>query len=143
MRTYINRYDDLFTFKLDDDQNVIWEGDFEFCRIGYPNDYTKAHAKYLEDECYSDHCLTLEKFESEAYTYDVIKEEHVYSKYLPLVESLTDKVNIVDPSGGPYIIIDMNLNTFGFKGLKVQGFEKIETGYKIITDKHIKNKKKL
>jgi len=35
--TYKNRYGDEFTFTLQDDGNVLWEGKFEYCRIGYPN----------------------------------------------------------------------------------------------------------
>lgn len=32
---YINRYKDEFTFTPDEDGNVIWEGNFEYHRIGY------------------------------------------------------------------------------------------------------------
>jgi hypothetical protein len=49
MNTYKNRYGDQFTFTLDSDKNILWEGNFNFCRIGYPNDYLKAYDKYCKD----------------------------------------------------------------------------------------------
>jgi len=42
---------------------------------------------------------------------------------------------MVDPSGGPYISRGMSLGSFGFKDFKVKDFERIDTGYKIITEK--------
>jgi hypothetical protein len=42
MREYKNRYGDVFTFTEDDHQDILWEGDFEWCRIGMPNDYTRG-----------------------------------------------------------------------------------------------------
>ena len=35
MKEYKNRYGDTYTFTLDLDKNVVWEGDFEFCRFGF------------------------------------------------------------------------------------------------------------
>ena len=44
-------------------------------------------------------------------------------------------ISMVDPSGGPFINEHSKLDIFGeeLKGLCVQRFEPIETGYKIIT----------
>jgi hypothetical protein len=42
---------------------------------------------------------------------------------------------MVDPSGGPYISRGMSMNSFGFKDYIVKDFERIDTGYKIITEK--------
>ena len=39
---YLNRYNDTYTFTLDEDNNILWEGSFEWCRFGMHNDYTKA-----------------------------------------------------------------------------------------------------
>lgn len=34
---YKNRYGDIFTFTKDQDGNVLWEGDFKYCRISCSN----------------------------------------------------------------------------------------------------------
>ena len=59
MKKYVNRYGDKFTFTENVDHDILWEGNFEFCRIGMPNDYTKAYEEYIKDNSYSDHCMTL------------------------------------------------------------------------------------
>ena len=38
MREYKNRYGDVFTFTKDDDHNILWEGNFEFCRFAPESD---------------------------------------------------------------------------------------------------------
>ena len=45
--TYSNRYGDKYTFTLLEDGNIQWSGSFEYSRYGFPNDYTKAYAAYL------------------------------------------------------------------------------------------------
>jgi len=36
--TYINRYSDKYTFKLNDDNNIDWKGEFKYCRYGFEVD---------------------------------------------------------------------------------------------------------
>ena len=81
--TYKNRYGDVFTFTPDEDGNILWEGDFQYCRFGF--------------------------------------------------EESPDNLNMVDPSGGPYIDMgtDMGLFHTEMKGKKVTGFVPIDTGYKL------------
>ncbi len=139
MTTYKNRYGDVFTFTKDDNQDVLWEGNFEYCRFGMPNDYTEAYQKYYEDECIPphDHTYSLAQFKIAVHEYD--NETNDYTpfakKYTHLVKSLLDEIDMVDPSGGPYITRGMSLNSFGFKDYIVKDFQKIDTGYKIITEK--------
>ena len=45
-----------------------------------------------------------------------------------------DDITMVDPSGGPYIALDMDMKLFGMKG-KVNGFIRRDYGYEIITNK--------
>jgi hypothetical protein len=123
--TYKNRYGDIFTFTKDDNNDILWEGNFEYCRIGYLNDYTKSYNIYLSDG--GD--LSFNEFKAAIYDYPK------YRKYVELVESLKDKIDMVDPSGGPYIAVNMDLGHYGYKLYKVVEFERIETGYKIITEK--------
>jgi hypothetical protein len=132
MEKYINRYGDKYTFTPDEDGNILWEGNFEYCRIGMPNDYTRAYAEYCADKKPK---LSLEEFKKAVHQYDDIKREYILSdKYVKMVDSLKDEIEMVDPSGGPYISRGMYLSSFGFKGTKVKDFEWIKTGYKIIIE---------
>ena len=84
MREHKNRYGDIFTFIENDDHDILWQGNFEYCRIGTSNDNT---------------------------------------------------IEMIDPSGGPYIAREMRLDSIGFDKYVVKDFEKIDGGYKIITEK--------
>ena len=35
---YENRYGDVYTFTKQEDGNVLWEGEFKYCRFGYDKD---------------------------------------------------------------------------------------------------------
>lgn len=132
MTTYKNRYGDLFTFTKDDNNDIVWKGNFEYCRIGYPNDYTKAYNTYVHDGGK----FSFNEFKNLVHAYNDDKKEYELGfKYVSLVESLKNKIDMVDPSGGPYIGVGMSLNSFGFKDYKVAYIETIENGYKIITEK--------
>jgi hypothetical protein len=80
--------------------------------------------------------LTLDEFKTAVHKYDDIKKEYVLGfKYVSMVDSLKNEIDMVDPSGGPYISRGMPLDSFGFKGYKAKDFKRIDTGYKIITEK--------
>ena len=127
MTTYKNRYGDIFIFSEDDNGDILWEGKFEYYRVGYPNDYTKAYNVYVADGGK----LSFNEFKN------VVHESDEHNKYNRLVESLQDKIDMVDPNGGPYISVHTPLDSLGFKDYKIAGFEYIETGFKIITKKCI------
>ena len=133
--TYKNRYGDIFTFTLQDDGNVLWEGNFEYCRIGMPNDYTKAYNQYVNDNKHVQSLMSFNQFKDVVHEYDDETHQYIYDKYVRMVESIKDKISMIDPSGGPYISVGMHLSSFGFKDLKVKDFETKENGYLIITDK--------
>jgi hypothetical protein len=131
---YVNRYNDTYTFTLDEDNNILWRGAFKWCRFGMPNNYTKAYNQYLDDECYNDHCMTLEEFKTKLHEH-FHDTNHKMRKYVMLVESIKNKIDMVDPSGGPYIAVgaDMGYISEEFKGLVVRDIESIDGGYKLIT----------
>lgn len=135
MEKHLNRYGSTYTFKKDKEYNVIWEGDFKWCRLGVSNDYTAAYAAYLEVEGIHDRTLSLEQFKKEVHYYDELKGEHKYLQYVKLITLDAKKINMVDPSGGPYICVGTDLGLFGksLKGLIVKSIEPIEKGYKLIT----------
>jgi len=133
MTQYKNRYGDVFTFTKDDNNDILWEGNFEWCRFGMPNDYTNAYKTYCEE---IGDLLTMEEFKKAVHKYDDVKREYILGDYIKLVVSLRDEIDMVDPSGGPYITRGMSLGGFGFKDSIVKDFKKIDTGYKIITEKY-------
>ena len=131
MKTYKNRYEDLFIFtKEDQSQDILWEGDFEFSRFGWPNDYSKAYSEYLRDG--GD--MEIEEFEDAVHEYDEENRQYVYEKYLKLVTSNKSIINMVDPSGGPYITSGYDMGRIGeeFNGMIVKELKRTPTGYKII-----------
>jgi len=131
---YKNRYGDEFTFTLQEDGNVLWEGKFEYIRIGYPNDYTKAYNQYLHDNKENKGTMSFNEFKEKVHEYNDETNQYVYDKYVRMVESIKDKISMVDPSGGPYIAVGSSLSSFGFENLKVVDFEKKDNGYLIITE---------
>lgn len=134
---YKNRYNDKFTFTLDEEGNILWEGDFKYSRFACPNDYTEAYNRYVEDDCDSSAMMTPGEFEKAVYETD----EHGYTdfamKYMQYVKSDKSKLSMVDPSGGPYIAVNMDMKYISkeFDAMLVDGFEIIPTGYKIIIKK--------
>lgn len=133
MKEYKNRYGDVFTFTEDENHDILWEGNFEFCRTGMPNDYTDAYAAYCKDE---EDPMPLERFQNAVHNYDDETLAYDYPEYIKLVKSLKDEIDMVDPSGGPYLSRGMSLDSLGFKGYKIVDFKSTGTGIKIITDKN-------
>ncbi len=130
MVQYKNRYNSIYNFELQEDGNILWIGNFEYCRFGMPNDYTKAYNSFVADGGK----LSFNEFKEEVHKYDEKNHKYVYDKYVVMVESLKDKIDMVDPSGGCYIAsgMDMGFLDKSFKGMIVKEFEKVENGYLII-----------
>ena len=133
--TYQNRYGDVYTFSRDENHDVLWEGEFKYCRFGMPNDYTRAYQAYLDDRegVDEDNILSLEEFKKDVHVYQ--GNDYLYPDYVKMVDSLVNEIDMIDPSGGPYISRGMPLDSFGFKKYVVKDFKRIDTGYKIITEK--------
>ena len=137
---YTNRYGDVYTFTKQENGDILWEGTFEHCRFGWPNVYKEAYQQYRKDcsDLQIDY-MHIEEFEKAVHEYNYEKSEYtpLAKQYGPLVYSDTNTINMVDPSGGPYLSAHTNLyKRFGddeLKGLCISSFEPIETGYKIHT----------
>ena len=131
-----NRYGDKFTFTPQEDGTILWEGNFEYCRVGWPNDYTKAFFEYTRD---TGGGISLEQFRELVHAYDDEKETFVLEdkKYRELITSNTAIINMVDPSGGPFLISDMAVESISeeLTGLEIDRFESVESGWKIILKK--------
>jgi|TARA_B110000902_G_scaffold84762_1_gene100662 hypothetical protein len=126
--TITNRYGDEFTLTLQEDGTILWEGNFEHCRFGNPNDYTRAFLEYTKD---TGGGISLEQFRDLVYAYDDVKDSYVLEdrKYAELITSNTAIINMVDPSGGPYLTTDMKVEQLSPK--KVDRFESVKGGWKI------------
>ncbi len=129
----INRYGDEFLFTLQEDGNILWEGKFEYVRIGYPNDYTEAYKKWHNDFPKTE-MLSLEDFKNIVHTHNEETGEYTYLEYLKLIKSNTGKIDMVDPSGGPYIGVGENMGRFTpvFKGKIVKDIQNVSNGYLLI-----------
>jgi len=140
MLTYTNRHGDIFTFTKQEDGNVLWEGPFEYIRIGYPNNYSEAYKKCALDG----HAITMEHFKEEVHKsiYDkdgnYVKGSMIQEKYAKLVTSDTNTIDMIDPSGGPYLSVGMDLVklfnnweyfSYDAKNLIIDKFEPVEKGY--------------
>ena len=123
-----NRYGDKFTFTPQEDGTILWEGPFEYCRFGYPNDYTKAFFEYTRD---TGGGISLEQFEELVHAYDEVKESYVLEdrKYAELITSNTAIINMVDPSGGPMLTSGMVVKELSDK--EIYRFESVEKGWRI------------
>jgi hypothetical protein len=135
---YRNRYNEKYTFTLDYEGNILWEGSFEWCRMGWPNDYTEAYNRYVEDDCDSSAMMTRGEFEKAVHETDDNGYTEFSRKYMKHVRSDMSRIDMVDPSGGPYIAVNMDMKYVSkeFDAMIVDGFEIIPTGYKIIIKKH-------
>ena len=131
---YTNRYNDVYTFTKQENGDVLWEGDFKYCRIGWPNVYKEAYQQYRKDG--GD--MHIEQFKVEVHNYDreTYKPSEIAEKYRSLVYSDMNTIDMVDPSGGPYMTSHMDLGSFlgeEFEGRCIREFKPIEEGYLIIT----------
>ena len=134
MVSYKNRYGDVYTFELDENKNVIWKGSFKWCRFGWPNVYKEAYQQYRKDGGH----MHIEEFKEEVHTYDreTFKPSDIAEKYRSLVYSDTNTIDMVDPSGGPYMTSHMDLGDFlgeEFNSRCIREFKPVEEGYLIIT----------
>jgi hypothetical protein len=130
--TITNRYNDEFTFTELNDGNIQWVGNFEYARYGFPNDYTNAYKVFSENK--DEDSLTLEEFIKEVhrsiYDDDGQHVEHgpIAKGYQTLVTSKIHVIDMVDPSGGPYMSAGMDL-----MGKTIVEFKSNKDGYLIIT----------
>lgn len=144
MFQYTNRYGDVYTFTKQEDGDVLWEGEFEHCRFGFPNVYKRAYQQYCKDTAAQGMLpMHIEDFKRDVHEM-IYNENHEYvgpsgicAKYGHLVYSDTTSVNMVDPSGGPYLSTHTNLgerfDSEELKGLCISGFKRVDTGYMIHT----------
>jgi len=135
---YSNRYNDVFTFSKTEDGNILFEGEFKWMRCSWPNVYTEAYEAYCADVD-TDERMTLGEFKGAVHEYDkeTFRSTPFAKKYQGLVYSDTNKIDMIDPSGGPYMHsgYDMGMFDESFKGMIVEEFKSSPEGYLIIVKK--------
>lgn len=132
MKNYTNRYGDKYEFSLMPNGNIMWTGKFKWCRSSWPNVYDDAYRRYQADGG-TESMLVFTKLVHE---YDDEKETYTETakKYGQYVYSDRNTIDMVDPSGGPYIARGNNMEHFdnAFAGKIVHSFKRLEEGYEII-----------
>ena len=128
--TMTNRYGDEFVFTLLEDGNIQWDGKFEYVRVGFPNDYTESYKAYTN----LGGLMGFKEFKEEVHR-SIYDENDKYvgpcdinRVYGPMVKSKKDVINMVDPSGGPYLADGMEI-----MGKTIKEFKSNKEGYLIIT----------
>jgi len=116
---YINRYKDKIVFDHKGN-TVTMTGYGPYFRYGWPNVYDKAYEKYVESALVDanlegNQILTQEEFEKLLFVKkdeDSYESNALYKLFGKYIYSDTDTIDMVDPSGGPYITVGMNLKEF-------------------------------
>jgi hypothetical protein len=113
----------------------LFEGEFKWMRCGWPNVYDRAYDAYCADVD-TDERMTLGEFKKAVHEYDpeTFKSTPLAKKYQGLVYSDTNKIDMVDPSGGPYMHsgYDMGMFDESFKGMIVEEFKPVNGNYLIV-----------
>ena len=135
---YTNRYKDVFTFSKTEDGNILFEGEFKWMRCSWPNVYDDAYqAYYLETD--SDERMTMGEFKKAVHEYDkeTFEATPLNKKYAKLVYSDRNKIDMIDPSGGPYMHAgyDMGMFSESFKGMIIEEFKPVDGNYLIVIKK--------
>jgi hypothetical protein len=130
---YHNRYNDKITFDHKG-KTVTMSGYNPYIRYGFPNVYDKAYEKYVESahidaKLKSNQILTQEEFEKVLF---VTKDEDAYESnalcklFGKYIYSDKDTIDMVDPSGGPYLTVGTDLKSFFGKDYENLIIESIE-----------------
>ena len=138
--TYNNRYGDLIVFE-DVSPNEVHMSGYDYgLRIGWSNNYTKAYEAYMADvsklvepdfdlliddpsQNITRHC-TREEFEEFIHEYYPDRLNPL-ARYRELVETNHSDINMVDPSGGPFLKKGYDLSRY-FNDKKKRLIESIE-----------------
>ena len=124
--TYKNRYNDEFTFTELENGNIQWSGNFEFHRYGWPNDYLPAYKAYLT----VGGLMGINEFKKEVHRYnDDDRPCDISRVYSKMIKSITTVIDMVDPSGGPYMASGMKQF-----GQVIKEFKPNKNGYEIVTE---------
>ena len=117
--SYHNRYNAKITFDHKG-KTVTMSGYGPYFRYGFPNVYDKAYEKYVESavvdaKLEGNQILTQEEFEKVLFVdkdEDKYESNALYKLFGKYIYSDRDTIDMVDPSGGPYLTVGTNLRMF-------------------------------
>ena len=132
---YHNRYNDKITFDHKG-KTVTMSGYSPYFRYSWPNLYDIAYDKYFKSavvdaKLKGSQILTQEEFEKVLYIDKDDTGWHnnaLYKLFGKYIYSDKDTIDMVDPSGGPYLSRGMNLKEFFGKDYEDLIIESIEIG---------------
>ena len=136
---YHNRYKDKIAFDHKG-KTVTMSGYSPYYRYSWPNVYDKAYEKYVESavvdsKLEGNQILTQEEFEKVLYIDKDDTGWHnnaLYKLFGKYIYSDKDTIDMVDPSGGPYLSRGMNLKEFFGRDYEDLIIESIKLGKKNI-----------
>jgi hypothetical protein len=134
MVKWINRDGSEFTFTPQENGDIIWVGNFEHCRYGFPNVYKVAYEKYRKDGGKQHMEWFKEEVHRSIYENDkYVGPCEISVKYQKLIYPDQKTINMVDPMGGPYLTsgMDMKYINSEFSGLLINSFVSTKDGYLI------------
>ena len=109
--TYPNRYGDLIQFEHIGNKVIMTGG--SWFRYGWPNVYDRAYEAFVNERAeHNMELIDFETFKNEVHNYDNKEQYQKMRPYAKLIYSDTDTIDMVDPSGGPYISLGDNLKSF-------------------------------
>lgn len=137
--TYHNRYRDKITFDHKG-KTVTMSGYSPYYRYSWPNVYDTAYEKYVESavvdaELQDSQIMTQEEFEKALYVRkdeDSYSYNALYTLFGKYIYSNKNVIDMVDPSGGPYLSLGTNLKEFFGKDYEDLIIESIKLGKKKI-----------
>ena len=115
--TYHNRYGDEIKFERVDDNTVEMTG-YTYYRAGWSNDYSKAYEAYVNE---NSNTIPLEELQKRVHDYPTEENPtpNPLKQYQGLIFSL-EEYDMVDPSGGPYLSLGMNLSRYGHEDFQIK-----------------------
>jgi hypothetical protein len=135
---YTNRYSDVFAFSKTEDGDILFQGEFKWMRCGWPNVYDDAYNAYCNDVD-TDERMTMGEFKNAVHEYnnETFEATPLSKKYRGLIYSDRSKIDMIDPSGGPYLHSGHDMGYFdkSFKGMIIEEFKSVPQGYLIVIKK--------
>ena len=107
--SYINRYGDNIVFEEINENTIFMYGfNPEWMRYGYPNDYSEAYEVYCLG---NQNPMTYQEFVFEV-EHNFHSTNSPYEPFYKFIKSDKSCIDMVDPSGGPYIQIGTNIGLY-------------------------------
>jgi len=140
---FTNRANVVHEFSVLKDGNVLWEGDFSYYKVSYENNYDESYCALLNPDkkfliIEKNPLISKEEFIKEIHNQNPLFEE-IFKKrreLISLIKVEEKKYYHVDPDGGPFIMIGMNLGAIHneLEGVTIKKIEHFNNGFLLFTN---------